>query len=105
MRVEIYPFSTGSSNTLLWTPEVIEWPANTRMTSDIFKFITGEMRFIKEFTEGADRVVTQVYNGLLNTVTLALDPDGTMHMISYHPGKMDAVMSICTVKRGGIHNA
>ena len=36
-----------------------------------------------------------------DAVTLTLDPGGTMHMISYHPGQMDAVMSICTVRRGG----
>lgn len=103
MRAEIYPYRTGSS--VGGSPEIIEWPANTRMKSDIFKFITGEMRFIQEFWEGADRVVALVYSGVINTVTLTLDPEGTMHMISYHPGKMDAVMSICTVKRGGVRNA
>lgn len=102
MRVEIYPYRTGSG---CGNPLVFEWSSNTRMSNDILKYITRKMRFLQRFGEDIDRVVALVYSGVINTVTLTLDPDGTMHMISYHPGQMDAVMSICTVKRGGVHNA
>ena len=83
---------------------ILEW-VNTPMTRHIYKMITEEMRYQLEENPEADQVIALVYTGVINTVTLTLDKDGTMHMISYHPGKMDAVMSICTVKRGGIQNA
>ena len=107
MRVEIYPFyiRTKSGSPECGNSEVIEWPVNTRMTSRMFKIITEAMRFRLNSCKGCERVVASVYNGVMNPIMLAMDPEGTMHMISYHPGKMDAVMSICTVRRGGVRNA
>lgn len=79
---------------------ILEW-VNTPMTRHIYKMITEELRYQLEENPEADQVIALVYTGVINTVTLSMNRSGVLTIITYHPGIMDAVMSICTVRRGG----
>ena len=83
---------------------IMAW-VNTPMTRRIYKMITEEMRFQMEETPEADQVIALVYTGVINTVTLSMNRAGRFTLITYHPGIMNAVMSICTIRRGGDLNA
>lgn len=78
---------------------------NTPMTRRIYKMITDEMRFELELRPEADQVIALVYRGVVNTVSMCMNRDGWLTINTYHPGIMDAVMSICNIRRGGDLNA
>lgn len=78
---------------------------NTPMTRRIYKMIMEEIRFQMEVHPEADQLIALVYTGLFNTVTLSMNRAGRLTIITYHPGIMNAVMSICSIRRGGVHNA
>lgn len=79
---------------------IMEW-VNTPMTRRIYKMITEEMRFQMEENPEADQVIALVYTGGINTATLSLNRSGRITLITYHPGIMDAVMSVMQIRRGG----
>lgn len=79
---------------------IMEW-VNAPMTRRIYKMITEEMRFQMEENPEADQVIALVYTGVVNTVTLSLNRAGRLTLITYHPGIMDAVMSVMQIRRGG----
>ena len=83
---------------------IMEW-VNTPMTRRIYKMITEEMRFQMEENTEADQVIAQVYTGGINTATLYLDISGCLTLITFHPGIMNAVMSVMQIRRGGDLNA
>ena len=83
---------------------IMEW-VNTPMTRRIYKMITEKMRFQMEETPEADQVIALVYTGVVNTVTLSMNRTGRLTLITYHPGIMNAVMSVMQIRRGGEQNA
>lgn len=83
---------------------IMEW-VNTPMTRHIYKMITEEMRDQLEENQEADRVAALVYRGVIITMSLSLDRSGLLTLITYHPGIMNAVMSVMLIRRGGGHNA
>lgn len=83
---------------------IMEW-VNTPMTRRIYKMITEEIRFQMEENPEADQVIALVYTGVINTVTLSLNRSGRLTLITYHPGIMNAVMSVLQIRRGGDLNA
>lgn len=52
-----------------------------------------------------DQAYVGIYEDSMERGGFYMNRRGNLIIFSYHPGKMDAVMSICTVRRGGIHNA
>lgn len=82
----------------------IEW-VNTPMTRRIYKRITERMRFELETEPEADQVIALVYTGVVNTATLCMNRSGRLTIITYHPGIMNAVMSVMQIRRGGDINA
>ena len=78
---------------------------NQLMTRRIYKMIMEEIRFQMDVNPEADKVFAQVYTGGINTVTLCLYRSGLIILITFHPGIMAAVMSICSIRRGGDQNA
>ena len=83
---------------------IMEW-VNTPMNRHIYKMITEEMRYQLEENPEADQVIALVYTGVINSVTMSMNRSGLLTLITYHPGIMDAVMSVMQIRRGGIQNA
>lgn len=83
---------------------IMEW-VNTPMTRRIYKMITEEMRFQMEENPEADQVIALVYTGVVNTVSMSMNRSGRLILITYHPGIMNAVMSVMQIRRGGGVNA
>ena len=102
MEVKFYAARNGRSCN--HTDYSIEW-VNTPMTRRIYKMITEEMRFQMEENPEADQVIALVYTGVVNSVSLSLNRAGRLTLITYHPGIMNAVMSVMQIRRGGDLNA
>ena len=102
MEVKFYAARNGRAYN--HTDYSIEW-VNTTMTRRIYKRITERMRFELETEPEADQVIALVYTGVVNTVTLCLNRSGRLTLITYHPGIMNAVMSVMQIRRGGDQNA
>ena len=98
MEVKFYAARNGRACN--HTDYRIEW-VNTPMTRRIYKRITDRMRFELETEPEADQVIALVYTGVINTVTLSLNRTGKLTLITYHPGIMNAVMSVMQIQRGG----
>lgn len=83
---------------------IMEW-VNKPMTRHIYKMITEEMRCQMEENPEADQVIALVYTGVVNTVKMSLNRSGRLTLITYHPGIMNAAMSVMQIRRGGDLNA
>ena len=103
MNVKFYAARNGRSYDI---PDRITMKFdNTSMTRRIYKMIMEEIRFQMEVHPEAERVIAQVYTGGINTATLSMNRSGRLTLITFHPGIMDAVMSFCSIRRGGDLNA
>lgn len=102
MNVKFYAARNGRA---YGHPGCIMELVNTPMTRRIYKMITEEMRFQMEENPEADQVIALVYTEAVNTVSLSLNRSGRFTIITYHPGIMNAVMSVMQIRRGGDLNA
>ena len=103
MKVKFYAARNGRSYDI---PDRVTMKFdNTSMTRRIYKMILEEIRFQMEVHPEADKVIAQVYTGGINTATLYLDISGCLTLITFHPGIMNAVMSVMQIRRGGDLNA
>ena len=75
------------------------------MNGKSFKDMKRAARMVLDNHVICDQAYVGIYEDFMERGGFYMCRSGTMVVFSYHPGKMDAVMSICSIHRGGDLNA
>lgn len=75
------------------------------MNSKSFKDMKRGAQLVLDNHVFSEQAYVGIYEDSIERAGFHINRRGNLIIHTYHPGQMDAVMSICTVRRGGDHNA